>query len=240
MIEKIVGRLVGVEDAPKWVEKEVFRKVEEGLDLEGAVNFLAPWLYRIYRANVAKYRPGRSSIRKASSFLTAELIEGLGYRVGFIHLFGEVMPAAVRGGHVYTPVLPIFDARRKSLYLASKARDAMRNVIQLTATREAEGVLAEVIKLDRPPYYYLTTSANLKRLIEESTPISTTRDKKYEALYHHWRHFRQKGYLVLVGREVGGVKVDLLAVGVGRYAVVRDGGRKIARLRKVVDAYYLV
>lgn len=42
MIEKAVRKILGVEDSPKWLEREVLRKMEEGLDLESAVGFLAP------------------------------------------------------------------------------------------------------------------------------------------------------------------------------------------------------
>jgi hypothetical protein len=239
MIEKIVKKLIGVEDAPKWLEREVFKKMEEGFDIEGAVNYLAPWIQQIHRNNLAKYRPGRGVIRKAAPFLTAEAIERLGYRVEFVELFGYTFPAAVRGEGRYTPVVPIFDGKRKSQYIAAKTKKFMRSVIQITTTKEVEGVLAEVVKIERPPYYYLHVPASLSRLIEESLPIEATVNKRYRDIYYYWKYFRERGYLVLVGKEVGGVVVDLLAVGLGRYAVVSRGDKKIARLRKIIDAVYL-
>jgi hypothetical protein len=239
MIEKAVRKILGVEDSPKWLEREVLRKMEEGLDLESAVGFLAPWLQQIHRANLAKYRPGRGMIRKAAPFLTAETVERLGYRVEFVELFGSTFPAAVRGEGIYTPVVPIFDCKRRSQYIAAKTRKLMESVVQITTTKEVEGVLADVVKMDKPPYYYLHVQANLSKLIEESTPITATVNRRYRRVYYYWKHFRDRGYLVLVGKEIGGVTVDLLAVGLGRYAVVSGGDRKIARLRKVVDAVYL-
>ncbi|ABL87798.1 conserved hypothetical protein [Pyrobaculum islandicum DSM 4184] len=240
MIEKIVKRIIGVEDAPAWLVREVFKKVEDGLDIDSAVNYLAPKLTEIYKSNIAKYRPGRASIRKASAFLVAEFIERLGYSVEFINLFGASFPAAVRGERLYTPLALILDEKRKSLYLAAKARRLMQSVIQLTMTRNVDGVLVEVVRIEKPPYYYLYTSANVARLIEESRPIVATVNKKLGKLYYYWRHFRERGYLVLVDKEVGGVVVDLLAVGLGRYAVVSRKSKKIGRLRKVLDSIYLV
>jgi len=64
--------------------------------VESAVNFLAPWLQQIHRANLAKYRPGRGMIERRL-LLTAEIVERLGYRVEFVELFGSTFPAAVRG-----------------------------------------------------------------------------------------------------------------------------------------------
>ncbi|ACB40425.1 hypothetical protein [Pyrobaculum neutrophilum] len=241
MIEKAVKRVVGVEDAPPWLVREVFKKVEEGLDIASAVNYLAPRLSEIHRANLAKFRPGRASIRKASPFLTAELIERLGYGVQFVELFGHTLPAAVRGERLYTPVVTIFDGKRKSLYLAAKSKRLRESVVQLTTTEEVEGVLAEVVTVDKPPYYYLYVSANVARLIDGSRPIQAEVNRRYGDLYYYWRYFRERGYLVLVGREIGGVAVDLLAVGLGKYAVVSGAGRrKVGRLRKVVDSVYVL
>jgi len=241
MLEKIVKRLVGVEDAPKWLEREVYdRARRDGTDVESVVNYLAPRLYEIYRGNLAKYRPGRHVIRKAAPYLVAELIQQLGYPVAFVNLFGEILPAAVRGEGVYTPVLLFMDAKRKSLYLASKSRKIMQSVVQLTATSEVDGIVAEIVKVEKPPYYYLTTRADLRKHIESSMPITATPSPKYGAIYHYWRHFRERGYLVLVGKEVGGVTVELLAVGIGKYAVVGRHSKKIARLKKLLDGIYLV
>ncbi|WP_148683144.1 hypothetical protein [Pyrobaculum ferrireducens] len=241
MIEKAVKKILGIEDAPKWLEREVLRKVEEGLDVDSAVSYLAPLITEVHRTNLAKFRPGGASIRKASVFLTAELIERLGYHAEFIELFGSTLPAAARGGGTYTPVVPIFDKKRKSQYLASKSRKYMRSVIQITTTPDAEGVLAEVVKTQKPPYYYLYTSANVGKLIEDSVPISATVNKKFRDLYFYWRLFRERGFLVLVGREIGGVSVDILAVGLGKYVVVTGANsKKLNRLKKVVDAVYLV
>ncbi|MEM0484083.1 MAG: hypothetical protein QW434_05235 [Pyrobaculum sp.] len=242
MIEKAVKKILGVEDAPKWLEREVFKKMEEsGFDIQSAVSYLAPVIEAVYKSNLEKYRPGGASIRKAAAFLTAELLERWGYRVEFVELFGATLPAAVRGNGLYTPAVPIFDSKRKSLYLASKSRKYMRNVIQITTNPNAEGILAEVIKIQKPPFYYLYTSANIQRLVEESVPMAATVNKKYGNLYYYWRHFRERGFLVLVGREVAGVAVDILAIGLGKYAIVANaGGKKISRLRRVVDAVYLV
>jgi hypothetical protein len=239
MIEKTVKKVIGIEDAPKWLEQEVLKKIEEGFDVESAVNYLAPWIQQIYWNNLAKHRPGRGVIRKATPFLTAETVERLGYRVEFVELFGSTFPAAVRGEGLYTPVVPIFDGKRKSQYIAAKTKRLMRSVIQITTTKEVEGILADVVKIEKPPYYYLHVPANLSRLIEESLPIAATVNRKYRGIYYYWKYFREKGYLVLVGKEIGGIVVDLLAVGLGRYAVVSGGDKKIARLRKVIDAVYL-
>jgi len=239
MIEKTVKKIIGVEDAPKWLEQEVLKKIEEGFDVESAVNYLAPWIQQIYWNNLAKHKPGRGVIRKAAPFLIAEVVERLGYRVEFVELFGSTFPAAVRGEGLYTPVVPIFDGKRKSQYIAAKTKRLMRSVVQITTTKEVEGILADVVKIEKPPYYYLHVPANLSRLIEESMPLTATVNRRYRRVYYYWKHFRDRGYLVLVGKEIGGVTVDLLAVGLGRYAVVSGGDRKIARLRKVVDAVYL-
>jgi len=241
MLEKIVKRLVGVEDAPKWLEREVYDRAQrDGVDIESVVNYLAPWLLEIYRGNLVKYRPGRHVIRKAAPYLVAELIQQSGFQVAFINLFGEILPAAVRGEGTYTPVLLFMDAKKKSLYLASKSRKIMKNVVQLTATGEIDGIIAEIVKIERPPYYYLTTRADLRRHIEGSVPITATPSPRYNAIYYYWRYFRERGYLVLVGKEVGGVAVELLAVGIGKYAVVSRHSKKIARLKKLLDGIYLV
>ncbi len=242
MIEKAIKKILGIEDAPKWLEREIFKKMEEsGVDIQSAVNYLAPVIETVYKSNLEKYRPGGASIRKAAVFLTAELLERWGYQVEFVELFGTTLPAAVRGGNLYTPVVPIFDSKRKSLYLASKSKKYMHNVIQITTSPDVEGVLAEVIKIQKPPFYYLYTSANIRRLVDGSLPMTATVNKRYGNLYYYWKHFREKGFLVLVGREVAEIPVDILAVGLGKYAVVTDArGKKLKRLRKVVDALYLV
>lgn len=242
MIEKVVKELFGVEDAPKWLEKEVLRKIEEsGMDVQSAVHYLAPLIAEVHRANISKYRPGGSSIRKASVYLTAELLERWGYKVEFVELFGTTLPAAVRGEGRYVPVVPIFDTKKKSKYLAAKSKRLMHSIIQISATPEAEGVVAEVLRVEKPPYYYLYTYADIGKLVEEARPLTATVNKKRGKIYSYWKFFRERGYLVLVGREIGGIAVDLLAVGLGKYAVVSgNSGKKVARLRKFVDAIYLV
>ncbi|MEM1597869.1 MAG: hypothetical protein QXP31_04075 [Pyrobaculum sp.] len=241
MIEKAVKKILGVEDSPKWLEREVAKRMQEqGLDVEGAVGYMAPWLSQIHRANLAKFRPGRSSIRKAAKFLAAELIERAGFGVSFVNIFGDVFPAAVRGEERYTPVIPLLDDKKKSLYIASKSRKYMQNIIQITTSREVEGVVVDVVRLERPPYYYLYTEANIAKLVENSAPITATVNKKLEKLYYYWRHFRERGYLVLVGREIGGVAADILAVGLGKYAVVVGEGKRANRLRKILDAVYVI
>lgn len=241
MITKAVKKLIGVEDAPKWLEDKVLKKMaEENIDVESAVNYLAPLILNIYRSNLAKFRPGKSSIKKASIFITAELIERWGYGVDFIQIFGEVMPAAVRGAGLYTPVIPIFDEKKRSLYMASKSRKHLYNVIQITTTKNIEGVLVDVVKIDKPPFYYLYTAADLGKMIDSSIPMaSLTVSKKHRQLYNYWKFFRDRGYLVLVGKEIAGVRVELLAVGLGRYVVVSNGSR-VGRLRKLVDGVYLI
>jgi hypothetical protein len=185
---------------------------------------------------VRRYRPGRASIRKASVFLTAEMLEMLGYRVEFIRLFGTAVPAAVKGEGVYTPAIPVLDSKRRTRYVAALSRRLMRSVIQITTVRGAE-----VVRVDMLPFYYLYTPADLRPLLEGALPIQAQRDGALNKLYQYWKLFRERGCLVLVGREVGGVVVDLLAVGLGRYAVVRRaGGRKLARLRRVLDGIYVV
>ncbi|MEZ0319316.1 MAG: hypothetical protein ABWK05_04895 [Pyrobaculum sp.] len=241
MIAKAVKKILGVEDSPKWLEREVARRMQEqGLDVEGAVGYMAPWLTQIHKANLAKFRPGRAGVRKAAKFLTAELIERAGFGVSFVNIFGDVFPAAVRGGGLYTPVIPLFDDKKKSLYIASKSKKYMQNVIQITTSREVEGVVVDVVRLEKPPYYYLYTEANLARLIENTIPITASVNKKTEKLYYYWRHFRERGYLVLAGREIGGVAADVLAVGLGKYAVVIGEGKRANRLRKILDAVYVV
>ncbi len=235
MIGEIVKRLIGVEDSPKWLEREVYKKIEEGLAVVDAVNYLAPWLWKIYKSNVIRHKPGRSSVRKASHFLVAEFLEQLGYEVTFVQLFGTTLPAA-KSSRGDVPVLPLFDTKRKSLYLAAKAKKL--GIVTVT-TERLEGVTAEVIKLDKSPYYYLFVP-NLKKYIETAPPIAAEVDKKNLDLYYYWRYFRQRGYLVLVEKEIGGVEVDILAVGLGKYAVVREGNRRVTRLKKLVDAVYLV
>jgi hypothetical protein len=241
-VREAVRKLLGVEDAPEWLLRRIVQEMRErGLDVEGAVSYLAPLIERVYGSNVRRYRPGRASIRKASVFLTAEMLEMLGYRVEFIRLFGTAVPAAVKGEGVYTPAIPVFDSKRRTRYIAALSRKLMRSVIQITTVRGAEGVLAEVVRVDRPPFYYLYTPADLRPLLEGALPIQAQRDSALNKLYQYWKLFRERGYLVLVGREIGGVVVDLLAVGLGRYAVVRGaGGRKLARLRRVLDGIYVV
>ena len=69
MIEKTVKKVIGIEDAPKWLEQEVLKKIEEGFDVESAVNYLAPWIQQIYWNNLAKHRPGCGLIRKVACII---------------------------------------------------------------------------------------------------------------------------------------------------------------------------
>lgn len=230
MLAPLVRRYLGVEDAPRWLAAEVERA---GGDPEAAVAAMAPQLAQVLRRNLARFRPGGGSLRKAAPFLAAELVERAGMQPAFVRLAGQTVAAAARGEGLYTPVVALW-ARRRQAPLAAVARRHMSRVVALAMDGESEGVVASVERLETPPYYVLR--APIARLLAAAGAMRLPRDHHMERLYAHWRRFRERGLLTLAWREYAGVLADILAVGLGIYAVA--SGRRARRLARYVDEVY--
>ncbi|AEA13346.1 hypothetical protein TUZN_1886 [Thermoproteus uzoniensis 768-20] len=242
-LRKVVGEVVGVYDAPGWLIAEIlgdlagWEDVNEDV-LRRAVELNSSKLHGLLRRNLQLYRPGRSSIRKAAPYLVAELLEAGGLRPAFVNLFGAVLPAAYRGHGLYTPVVPVVEAKRAVLNRLSALARYPGTYVVLSAVDGVPGLKMEIRKIQKPPYYY-AVAEGLGRALERAGAMRARRDEAAERLYSFWRRYRSQGYLVLAGREVGGVVVDVLAVGLGKYgAVVGASRRKINRLSKFLDEVY--
>lgn len=240
-MRRAVGELLGVYDAPDWLAAELLGDLGEWgrVDEELARRLVllnSPRLSELLRRNLDAFRPGRSSIRRAAPFLTAELIESWGIKPLFVKFEGLSVPAVPRHHGLATPIVPIVEAKRPLLYKLSAMSKFAGSFVVLSAVDGVPGVRVEVEKLKRPPYYY-AMAEGLRDAVERAGAMRLPADKAAWSLYQFWREHRARGFLVLAGREVAGVKVDLLAVGLGRYgAVVGASGRKINRLSKYLDS----
>ncbi|MEZ0248579.1 MAG: hypothetical protein ABWJ97_04840 [Thermoproteus sp.] len=242
-LRRAVGEVVGVYDAPDWLAADLlgdlagWSEIDEGT-LRRLVELNSARLFEILRRNLQLYRPGRSSVRKAAPYLVAELLEAKGLRPAFVRLFGSVFPAARRGDGLYTPVVPVVEAKRPLLNRLSALARYPGAYVVASAVEDVPGLRLEVRRTQRPPYYY-AIAEGLGQAVERAGALRAPRDEQAYRLYSFWKKYRSQGYLVLAGREVAGVVVDVLAVGFGRYgAVVGASRRKINRLSKFLDGVY--
>lgn len=244
-LRRAVGEIVGVFDAPDWLAAEILGDLPgwEALSdevIRRAVELNSPKIFNILRRNLQLYRPGRSSVRKAAPYLVAELLEASGYRPAFLRLLGAVIPAAYKGHGLYTPVVPVVEAKRAVLNRISALSRYPGAYVVLSAVDTVPGLKLEVRRVQRPPYYYAVADG-LGQAVERAGALRARRDESADRLYAFWRKYRSQGYLVLAGREIGGVVVDILAVGLGKYgAVAKASRRKINRLSKFLDEVYEV
>ncbi|MCI4465473.1 MAG: hypothetical protein JHC22_06790 [Thermoproteus sp.] len=243
ILKKVVGEVVGVYDSPDWLVAEILGDLagwdEVDYDvLRRAVELNSSKLHDVFRRNLQLYRPGRSSIRKAAPYLVAELLEAEGLEPAFIKLNGAILPAAYRGRGLYTPVVPVVEAKRAVLSRLSALAKYPGAYVVASAADGVPGLRLEVRRIQRPPYYYAVVDG-LGRALERAGAMRAKRDGVAGRLYAFWRSYRSRGYLVLAGREVGGVVVDVLAVGLGKYGAVAGASRrKINRLSKFLDEVY--
>lgn len=242
-LRKAVGEMTGVFDAPDWLAAEILGDLP-GWDslseevIRRAVELNSPKIFGALRRNLQLYRPGRSSIRKAAPYLIAELLEANGYKPAFLRLFGALIPAAYRGRGLYTPVIPVVEAKRAVLNRIAALSRYPGAYVVLSAVDSVPGLKLEVRRVQRPPYYY-AVAEGLGRAVEAAGALRARQDESAARLYSFWKTYRSQGYLVLAGREIGGVVVDVLAVGLGKYGVVAGASRrKINRLSKFLDQVY--
>ncbi|MFB6489691.1 MAG: hypothetical protein TU35_000330 [Thermoproteus sp. AZ2] len=244
-LRRAVGDVLGVYDAPDWLAAELlgdlggWRGFDEAL-IRRLVELNSAKLWGVLQRNLEAYRPGRGGVRRAAPYLVAELIEARGVEPAFIRLGSLSVPAVPRGRGLYTPVIPVVEAKRPLLYaLSSLSKWAGRYVVA-SAVESVPGVRLEIRRLKRPPYYY-AVAEGLWSAVDRAGALRAPLDKSAARLYGFWREYRSRGFLVLAGRDVGGVRVDVLAVGLGKYGAVAGAGpRRMNRLSKFLDAVYRV
>lgn len=242
-VRKAVGEIIGVYDAPDWLIGDLLGDlgswdyVDEVL-ARRLVELNSPKLFEAFKRNLQQFRPGRSSIRKAAPYLVAELAENAGFKPSFIRLFGVVLPAVYRGGGLYTPLVPVVEARKPVLNLLTTISKYPGASVVLSSVDKVPGLRLEIRRLHKAPFYYAIADG-LADAVERAGALRAPRDEAGERLYSFWSEHRRRGFLVVPGREVAGYVVDMLAVGLGRYgAVVKASRRKINRLSKYLDAVY--